>query len=323
MIIGIIKNGNRIIGHCSVQEIEISYNKVKTIVCNEISASSKDRIIFICKTCNKEKDVNKRNFCENNNFDSLCSKCRTKKTSREKYGWESPNQFAAIKEKQHRSDIKRSKPFESGNNHKRRITSSMEELCELRSNNAKKNWKNGRYDNSSVAFSKASELRWKNPEYRKNQKTATQTPEAKRRKSENGKKLWKEKRDIMLHALRKGLSCKLSKIHKLVKENLKLESKGFLSEQIVGDFIVDELNKEKKIIIEINGDYVHANPRKYKEFDIIRLANSKYTAKEKWEYDKKRKEYLESLGYRVIIIWEEDFKKFIDANDFQLLNNLI
>ena len=106
---------------------------------------------------------------------------------------------------------------------------------------------------------------------------------------------------------------KLSNLHKKIKNELMLESYGFKSEQIVNDFLVDELNKEKKIIIEINGNYVHANPFLYKENDIIRLPGNHYTAKEKWTADYNRNKKLESLGYKIYVIWEtDDYKKVFE-----------
>ena len=101
-------------------------------------------------------------------------------------------------------------------------------------------------------------------------------------------------------------SGKFSKLHQKLNKQLKLEEKGFKSEQIVSRYFADELHEHKKIIIEINGDYVHANPNKYKDTDVIRLPTTKYLAMEKWESDRIKKETLESLGYKVFVIWESD-----------------
>ena len=99
---------------------------------------------------------------------------------------------------------------------------------------------------------------------------------------------------------------RLTKIHKKIKQYLNLESLGYISEQSVGKYFVDELNENKKTIIEINGDYVHANPKMFSSSDIIKLPNSKYTAAEKWESDRQKLNALTSMGYSVITIWESD-----------------
>lgn len=60
------------------------------------------------------------------------------------------------------------------------------------------------------------------------------------------------------------------------------------------------------ILIEFLGDYWHANPKKYKENDIIHHG---ITAKKIWEKDEKRFKKLSDKGYRIIKIWESDYKK--------------
>lgn len=98
----------------------------------------------------------------------------------------------------------------------------------------------------------------------------------------------------------------LSKLHLCIREVLQLTEKNFKSEQLIYPYCVDEINEDKKIIIEINGDYIHANPKKYKAEDIIRIPGTSYTAQEKWNRDNKRIKFLEDKGYKVFVIWESD-----------------
>lgn len=120
-----------------------------------------------------------------------------------------------------------------------------------------------------------------------------------------------------------GKSNRVTKIHKKVKDFFNLVKLGFKSEQLVDKYFADELNENKKIIIEINGDYVHANPKKYSEESIIKLPNSVYTAKEKWEMDNFKKEKLESLGYTVMVVWESDDLEEKRKELHELLNRQI
>lgn len=107
-----------------------------------------------------------------------------------------------------------------------------------------------------------------------------------------------------IHASSSG---KFSKLHQRIREELHLDELGFKSEQIVlNRYSADELHKDKKFIIEINGDYVHANPKKYKANDIVRLYGQSFTAAEKWESDANRTKNLIDAGYAVITIWESD-----------------
>jgi very-short-patch-repair endonuclease len=106
--------------------------------------------------------------------------------------------------------------------------------------------------------------------------------------------------------LQGNLNGKHSKLHQRISEQLGLKELGFESEKVVFRYRVDEINFDKKIIVEINGDYIHANPTKFKSNDVIILRSSQYTAKDKWNYDQKRKEALEVLGFKLFVVWQSD-----------------
>jgi very-short-patch-repair endonuclease len=74
---------------------------------------------------------------------------------------------------------------------------------------------------------------------------------------------------------------------------------------------VDFLNKQTKHIIEVYGDYWHCNPIKYK--DDFMHHHFKITAAERRKLDEDRKQYLESLGYTVTVVWESDLSKFMET----------
>lgn len=106
--------------------------------------------------------------------------------------------------------------------------------------------------------------------------------------------------------LQGNLNGKHSKLHRKISEELGLKKMGFESEKVIFRYRVDEVNFEKKIIVEINGDYIHANPNKYNADDLIIVRKSQYLAKDKWQYDLKRKEALEALGFKVFVVWQSD-----------------
>jgi len=112
----------------------------------------------------------------------------------------------------------------------------------------------------------------------------------------------------------------LTKLHQKIREKLNLGNLGFVSEQRVLNYFVDELNKDKKLIIEIYGDYPHANPKKYSDDFVVRLYGQSFTAAEKREQDFLRKSKLEEAGYTVIVVWEsdniEEKKKELETNLF-------
>ena len=154
--------------------------------------------------------------------------------------------------------------------------------------------------------------KWKSLDYRKKTsnsiKKSLNTPEQKMARSKLMKERWNSEngRNDLLDKLLNGLKNRLSKLHQKIRDELKLGINGFVSEQRVGRYLVDELNEPKKLIVEINGDYVHANPKIYKPDDIIYLPGNSYTATEKWESDTIKRHNLEKMGYIVITIWETD-----------------
>jgi G:T-mismatch repair DNA endonuclease (very short patch repair protein) len=70
------------------------------------------------------------------------------------------------------------------------------------------------------------------------------------------------------------------------------------------DFLFPEL----RIVLEVNGDYWHGNPLLYKSGDIINSVYGKIKVDVLWEKDRKKREFAENRGYRVIYLWESEMK---------------
>lgn len=154
------------------------------------------------------------------------------------------------------------------------ITKSKYILC--LSCNMKKRWSNDEYKNKTRATIKASfDARWSDPNIRKKM--------------------------IKILTTFSGVSKLETKVAKIAIKY------GYQPSIVVGRYLADMLNETKKIIVEVNGDYWHCNPKFWKPDDIH--AFKKMTAQEIWETDFKRKTYLESLGYSVNVIWEQDIIK--------------
>lgn len=74
---------------------------------------------------------------------------------------------------------------------------------------------------------------------------------------------------------------------------------------------VDFLNDKLKIIIDINGDYWHCNPKTYDS--EYYHSHKKMLAKDIWKADKERIDSIKRItNYRHLIIWESDWKKIQD-----------
>ncbi len=163
----------------------------------------------------------------------------------------------------------------------------------------------------------------------RNHKISDQT---KLKHSINSKKLWSTKKVLISLAIKNSINNnakelkrrsiwaknnltgknllkirnRFSKLHLKIKKELSLEQLGFVGEQRIDRFLVDELNEDKKIVIEINGDYVHANPIKYSADTLIKLPGNSYYAEEKWFTDQIKIDKLKEMGYKVLIVWESD-----------------
>lgn len=61
-------------------------------------------------------------------------------------------------------------------------------------------------------------------------------------------------------------------------------------------------------IIEYNGDYWHCNPNKYKETDMIKRNNKIISVKEIWNKDAHKHQVAIDNGYKLLVIWEHDYK---------------
>ena len=64
--------------------------------------------------------------------------------------------------------------------------------------------------------------------------------------------------------------------------------------------------KHNDCIIEFNGDYWHCNPKLYEANDV---GPRRILAKDIWERDRKKLQTALNYGYRVLTVWESDFKK--------------
>lgn len=79
----------------------------------------------------------------------------------------------------------------------------------------------------------------------------------------------------------------------------------------------------KNILIEVNGDWWHLNPKYYNEDYVLKVGTFKITAKEKWEIDKHHIEIANKNNYIVYTIWEADIVEKTDDEYKEYLINLL
>lgn len=61
-------------------------------------------------------------------------------------------------------------------------------------------------------------------------------------------------------------------------------------------------------LIEINGDYWHANPLQYNANEAISYPKGIKKASDVWEQDSRKIRYAESRGFQIIVLWESQIK---------------
>lgn len=80
----------------------------------------------------------------------------------------------------------------------------------------------------------------------------------------------------------------------------------FQQQHVVGQYYCDFYLPDHHLIIEIDGDYWHANPSRFNRDDLI--GGKKLLASEIWRRDQVRESSIRESGYRVLRYWESELK---------------
>lgn len=90
-----------------------------------------------------------------------------------------------------------------------------------------------------------------------------------------------------------------------INEFIKPLNIEFITQYYIKDIhqYCDVFIPNKKLIIEFNGTYWHADPRKYSENNLTSYQ------KERVEKDNEKKKWADEHGFKLLTIWEEDYKK--------------
>ena len=99
----------------------------------------------------------------------------------------------------------------------------------------------------------------------------------------------------------------VSKEEKQLKAALEAKGLKVESQFRIGSLKYDLLIIDKKTLIEFNGDYWHCNPKQY-DADYLNKKKGMY-AHEIWAHDARKKMTAESAGYRVITVWDSEYKR--------------
>lgn len=110
----------------------------------------------------------------------------------------------------------------------------------------------------------------------------------------------------------RGEGCRICNRNGGIMENIWLDKFNIpkdYRQYKIDNFYVDGIDLDNKIIYEFNGDFWHGNPNIYNSVDINRVNQISYG--ELYKRTIEREKYLETLGYKIVSIWESDFKKIL------------
>lgn len=78
-----------------------------------------------------------------------------------------------------------------------------------------------------------------------------------------------------------------------------------------------------KLIIEMNGAFWHADPKRYKKNDLLNFPGRKVVAKDIWEKDRIKIELAKKHGYNILVFWEDVFNTMTDYEIIKKIRNEI
>jgi very-short-patch-repair endonuclease len=111
-------------------------------------------------------------------------------------------------------------------------------------------------------------------------------------------------------------SCVTSKVEFQVLSWIKEENYQIETQFHLGNFLFDGHIKNSNILIEVNGDYWHCNPKVYKSGPINQMQKSHI------KRDFAKKAFAAKQGYYLVTLWEKDIKENLQKTKEWLLNKI-
>lgn len=324
------------LNHSKENGIEIYFNLKLGVACKSVSDEyyngsslpelSKKYTLTISEVLKILKifDVQTRTVKESNDSKTVEKR---KKTTMERFGVENPSQSEIVKERKRETFLKN-----YGVDNIFKLEGFPEMVCEIMMRKYGKkrliNCESLRIARSKFTTEKYAEIDIKRKKTCMNRygvSDPSKLPERRLQTSEMFKKWWNDVSDERLEEIYGNSDNLVSNCEKdiwniLVNDNISFQSQRFVNKRSYDIYI-----HGTGILIEVQGDYWHANPKIYKPEDIISYPNNlKIAAKDIWNRDFLKKENAEKYGYNVIYIWELDinFHKHNNSLDLFVFNEL-
>ena len=116
-----------------------------------------------------------------------------------------------------------------------------------------------------------------------------------------------------------------SKLETLISESLNNLSISYTSQFVLNGKLFDFRLTNTNVLIEVNGDYWHCNPKKYQKNEKVRFPGGLKMVSDVWEKDKVKRLKAEKEGFKVVYIWEDEIKKSNNIADLIIskIDNLL
>lgn len=116
----------------------------------------------------------------------------------------------------------------------------------------------------------------------------------------------------------------ISSLELIVSEVFDRNGIEYESQKFIDGLAYDFHIKNTNIIVEVNGDYWHANPKIYEADETINYVNVGYIpVSDIWDRDLEKKNNALDFGYKVLYIWECDINNNMDNIDEFILSELL
>lgn len=116
----------------------------------------------------------------------------------------------------------------------------------------------------------------------------------------------RERQIKRIHSVRiSNIESRIGKI--LVDIGIRYETQYPIN-RLTYDYLIPEI----KLLIEVNGDFWHANPKIYKASDILPFPKNQVVAETLWKKDKKKSKIALKNGFKLLTLWEMDINKMSD-----------
>jgi G:T-mismatch repair DNA endonuclease (very short patch repair protein) len=246
-------------------------------------------------TAHSNKDFYLINMSNNFRLNRKCPICGFKVSDKNKSGFCN----------KHRDRTGINNPFYGKTHDRTMIENTKKKLRKI----SKALWKDNNYRNKVIkAVSKPRRKRFKKEQSIRITQWYKDNPKQLKIRSKAMKNTWAEGR---IKPNENMVIYNKSKIEKRLLKDIRLFCKEAIGNYVINTkkhrwYYPDVIIKSKRVIIELYGDYWHANSKKYYANDIV---HHNILAKDIWKRDRIRIRRLTKLGYKVIIIWESEYKK--------------